>query len=293
MLELLIAPWFALAPPEVAGDEGTAPTPADGEVEVDLSEAARLFDEGLARYEAADYEAAIEIFTQALAELREQGVHDFRTRGLLLFNIGRAHMRAYEIDEDVEHLRQAQAIFRRFTEEGKDERNAAEADPGDVREAEEQLAIIAGLLESESASEPVDPAPAPAPVDADEAPSNARPLGIGLTATGVALLGGGVGMLIWGVGYGPAAQAEVDTLDGLGLPDDHPAFAEGDQFIRDERKKGTAWMAAGGVAAGLGVGVLAVGIQQLVRANKQRRPPVTAVGSFERGFVFVGVAGRF
>src|SRR5690606_1492616 len=72
-LALIVASVLCLAP---AGDVA-------GET------ARRLFDEGIARCDAADYKGAIEVFTLALGEVRGQGVDHFTVRGLLLFNIGR------------------------------------------------------------------------------------------------------------------------------------------------------------------------------------------------------------
>jgi tetratricopeptide (TPR) repeat protein len=275
VLALIVASLLSLAP---AGD--VAPKAAD------LTEARRLFDEGIARYDAADYEGAIEVFTLALGEVRGQGVDDFAVRGLLLFNIGRTHMRAHEIDQDIEHLRQAQAIFERFVEEA--EAHPGEVSEADVSEAQAQLEELERMLAA-AAQQPV-PEDRPTPEDTSDKPTadpaKLRARGIGLTAAGAALLGGGVGMLVWGTGYGPAAEAQVAELDTLGLPADSPAYADGDDFIAAERRKGAAWMAAGGVTAALGV-------QQLVKAKKVRERSLGASASFTRDGVWFGVSGRF
>jgi tetratricopeptide (TPR) repeat protein len=281
LIGLIIASWISLAAPA----ESAAP-------EADLTEARRLFDEGLARYEAADYEGAIEVFTLALGEVRGQGVNDFAVRGLLLFNIGRAHMRAHEIDHDVEHLRQAQTIFERFVEDA--ESHPGEIDEADISEAREQLAELERMLATAEQSEP-EPKPNPNRDDKPTGdPKQLRARGIGLTAAGAALLGGGVGMLAWGAGFGPSAEAKVAELDGLGLPPDSPAFADGDQFIAEERRKGAAWMAAGGVTAALGVAGVAIGIQQLVKAKRvSNTPSVSTAASFSRDGVWFAITGRF
>lgn len=277
VLELIVASCIAFAPAADVPGEST-----------DLTEARRLFDEGTARYDAADYEGAIEVFTLALGEVG--GVDDFTVRGLLLFNIGRAHLRAHEIDRDIEHLRQAQAIFRRFLEEA--DAHPGELDASDVDEAREQLAEIDRLLaEAEQAERapPAEPNHDKAPAD----PAKLRARGIGLTAAGAALLGGGVGMLVWGGGFGPAAEAQVAELDDLGLPAASPAHADGDDFIAAERRKGSAWMAAGVVTAALGVVGVALGVQQLVKAKKLRERSLGASASFTREAVWLGVSGRF
>jgi hypothetical protein len=276
VLELIIASWISLAPPA----EGPAP-------EADLTEARRLFDEGLARYEAADYEGAIEVFTLALGEVRGQGGNNFTVRGLLLFNIGRAHMRAYDIDHDVEHLRQAQTIFERFVEEA--ESRPGEIDEADISEAREQLAELERMLSAAEQSE--------RDRDADRPtgdPKKLRARGIGLTAAGVALLGGGIGMLAFGSGFGAAAEAQVAPLDTLGLPPDSPAFDDADDFVAAERRKGAGLMAAGGVTAALGVVGVTIGIQQLVKAKRvSNKPAISTAASFSRDGVWFAITGRF
>jgi hypothetical protein len=299
VLASLASLWLVLAPP--GSDEAPAAEPP-AEPEADLSEARRLFDEGTARYDAADFAGAIETFTLALSELRKQGVSDFRIRGLLLFNIGRTHMRAYGIDEEVEHLRQAKTIFTSFIDEA--ERHPEEVDAADIDEARNQLVEIDRLLaDAKSVPEgkpkrerkPKQPRDRPEPKGD---PQKLRASGIGLLAGGGALLVGGVGMLAWGAGYVPAAEAKVAGLDALGLPPDSPAFAEGEAFIDAERRKGTTWMAVGGVSVALGVVGVGIGIRQLVTAKriKQNNRALTAwtpTAAFGRDGVWFGVSGRF
>jgi tetratricopeptide (TPR) repeat protein len=278
VLALLVASWISLAPPADA-----APSEA-----VDLSEARRLFDEGNARYDAADYKGAIEVFTRALTEIRGRGVDDFQIRARLLFNIGRSHMRAYEINHDVEHLRQARSIFTRLLEES--ERFPGEVDEDDVASAHEQLAEIERLLAA--AEQPSDAPPPPFNAERPD-PRPFRVRGIGLISGGAALLGAGVGMLAWGGGFGSAAETQVAGLDDLGLPSDSAAFADGQDFITAERRKGAAWMAAGGVSAVLGVVGVAVGVQQLVKANKLSPRSLSAGLTVNREGAGLSVSGRF
>jgi tetratricopeptide (TPR) repeat protein len=280
VIECIVAAWLALAPAPAGPAEGGA----------DLSEAQRLFDVGTGRYDAADYEGAIEAFTEALTELRGKGVDDFRIRGLLMFNIGRTHMRAFEIDEKIEHLKQAKSIFSRFIEEA--EQHGDQVDAGDIEEAKAELIEIDRLLGGEADE------PEPGPVDDSRErdapdPARLRTSGIGLTAAGVAVLAGGIGMLAWGSAFGRKAEAKVAPLDDLGLPPESPAFSEADVFVAAERRKGTAWMASGGVAAAVGVVGLALGIRQLVRARRANEGSVSASASFGRQGVWIGLAGRF
>jgi hypothetical protein len=296
--------WLVLAPPEPF--EASAEAQPTEAAEPDLSEAKRLFDEGTARYDAADFPGAIEVFTLALSELRKQGVSDFRIRGLLLFNIGRTHTRAFGIDDDIGHLRQAKSIFTSFIDEA--EEHPDEVDAADIEEAKAQLIEIDRLLAADS----IEPAPqAKSKRDKQKRdkperdrpepsgdPQKLRTMGIGLTAGGGALLGVGVGMVIWGAGFGAAAEREVAGLDDLGLAPGSPAFADGAAFIDSERRKGSAWMGVGGLALGLGVGGIAVGIRQLVTAKRieqhgARERSFVPTGGFGRQGAWFGFAGRF
>lgn len=298
MLVSFASLWIALAPPETA-----AAPEAEQPAEADLSEAERLFDEGIARYDAADFAGAIEVFTLALSELRSQGVSDFRIRGLLLFNIGRAHMRAYGIDDEIEHLRQAKSIFTSFVDEADEHRDEVEA--GDIEEAKAQLVEIEAMLAATGEPAPEDKKPTREPKPKRDRPEpkgdpkKLRAMGIGLTAGGVALLGGGVGMMAWGAGFGAAAEREVAGLDDLGLPADSPAFADGDAFIAAERRKGAAWLGVGGFAIGAGVGVLSFGIRQLITAKRieqrsaSKSTALIPTAGFAREGAWFGVAGRF
>ena len=122
----------------------------------DLSEARRLYYEGSTRYDAADYEGAIEKFTEALTSVKEVGSNDFQVRGLLLYNIGKAHVRAYDTTQDVVHLRQARTIYREFIAEADAEAFFDKFDPEHVEMATEELesleAHLAELETSESSS---------------------------------------------------------------------------------------------------------------------------------------------
>jgi hypothetical protein len=276
VIELLIASWFAIAPPDA--DETTG----DAKPAADLSEAQRLFDEGLARYDTADYEGAIEVFTLALSEVRGQGVSDFHVRGLLLFNIGRAHVRAREIDHDIEHLRQAQKILGSFLEQANSEEYAGTIDAETLQEAEQQLVEIDRMLAEPTPDDEPDPILADQPAQ----PNRHRPIGIGLTVSGVALLGTGIGLLAWGAGFGSRGQAQVD-----GFTSGPFAVEEGEDFVAQERRKGSGWIAGGAVAATLGVIGVAVGIQQLIKAKRTKRPSVSA-GFGPQGGALV-VQGRF
>ena len=97
------------APTEADGDaDGEAapaepdPEPAAEEPDPDKQQAASLFREGSMFYELGQYEDAIGNFEAAwkLAPVPQ-----------LLFNLGQAHRRWYEVDPVIDHLRQAKTFF--------------------------------------------------------------------------------------------------------------------------------------------------------------------------------------
>ena len=114
ILSLLVPVQGLAAPPEEGEVLSEEPPPiTDPEADADWAEAERLFRQGSARYAAADYAAAIEAFQAALELVLK---HDFDPAvelGLLV-NLARAHVRAFEVDRDLMHLRTALEIYRRI-----------------------------------------------------------------------------------------------------------------------------------------------------------------------------------
>lgn len=190
-----------------------------------------------------------------------------------------------EVD-DLPDAKQAKNIFTRFIEEAE---NAEQVEASDIDEAKAWLSEIDGLLNGES----VEPVRVSNQSDSDSEPKGSRGLGIGLTVAGVAVLGSGIGMLAWGPTFVPTAEAQVAGLDDLGLPPGDPAFADGDEFIAAERRKGTAWMIGGEIAAAVGVVGLAFGIREIVRFKRSNPRAVAASASFGREGFGWGFADGF
>lgn len=86
-------------------------TPGDPDVE-----ARALFEAGQAKYDTHDYSGAIEAFTAAYA--RAEQIEDATVRDEALarlgFNLARAHVSAYDIDHDDEHLVLARRLLADF-----------------------------------------------------------------------------------------------------------------------------------------------------------------------------------
>src|SRR5690606_15703780 len=68
---------------------------------------------GVARYTAADYEAAVDLWLQAYA-LIPPSYENRLILAELIYNVARAQQKWFEIDKDVKHLRQAREILDRY-----------------------------------------------------------------------------------------------------------------------------------------------------------------------------------
>ena len=263
----------------------------------DLSEAEALYNEGSTLYESADYNGAIAKFTQALDEAKSAGSEDFRVRGMLLYNIGRSHIKAYGIDKDLSHLRQARAIYKQFIKDADIEAMFEQFNPQEVADARKELRALEMRLEGlENAGKqkehPSDPPPAP-PIEDPVDWKKPRNTGVGLVAGGSAVLVGGVALLAVGSTLAPTAESDVAKLGDMNVPLDHPAWAEGDKYITQETKRGKTLMAVGGALTGVGLVGAGVGLAYLVKAKKLREGRVTPTVALTRSFAGIMVSGRF
>ncbi len=244
-----------------------------------------LYFEGRARFSAADYAMAIEIWTSLLAQL-PQDEENNAIRLDLLFNIALARTRQYDFDDDPQHLKKALALFRLY----------AERKPSE--ELDQRIAALEAQLDGlnpETVPEDAPPEPVlesdPDPVVESTQPRGpSRGLGIGLLVAGGAAAAGGVALLVAGSQLRPAAEDSVAELDALGLDPDDPAYAEGDAFLDDETRRGRALMGGGGALAGVGIAAVGVGIWALTRPSGRRRDVAWWVTPTTRG---MRVGGRF
>ena len=294
---------IALLAPASASAAITGPTvqrPSLFQPQPDLSDAERLFREGQTKYDSADYEGAIVLFTQALGEATAKGSQEFQVRGLLLYNIGKAHIRAYDIDHDIEHLRQARAIYKRFIKEADVEAMFEKFSAQDVSDARQELRMLEmriGGLEKEAAGiKPVPTTPpviAAVPVVDQKAVTKARNRGIGFTASGSAVVLGAVGILVAGSQLRPSAETSVSKLDDLGVPLDHPSRAEGEEFINAETRRGRTIMAIGGSLAAVGVVGIGVGVASLIKSKRLKEGRVQPSVALTPGYAGIVLRGRF
>lgn len=228
---------MALAAPARA--QGPAAAPASDEDP--QARGQRLFEAGSAAYNLGRFADAIARFEEAYALLRASS---------LLYNLGQAYAKAYEVDRDVARLRQARLLFTNFIKiregtgeaiaDARERAAAIEAQLAEIERAEAEAARArqAQLL-------PLAPAPAPAP--APRGPY--RPRGLGYAGIGL-LAGGaltGAGLAITGFVSADRLAAQRDAEGSL-VP--LPA-ARADEYAAHHRQANALGFAGEGIGAAL------------------------------------------
>jgi hypothetical protein len=115
---LVVAAGMALAQPAAGAsppDAGADPTTQDAG---ELEDVRQLYEEGKAKFDTYDYAGAIDLWTKAYAKLEPvEGNREIRNN--LVYNIATAQEKAFEINGEVVHLRQARALLQRYLDEYK------------------------------------------------------------------------------------------------------------------------------------------------------------------------------
>ncbi len=288
---LVTSPVVRAAPaeelPTVEGDPVHTPAPA---VEEDMSSAERLerarslYERGRGKFETFDYVGAIEFWTQAYSELPE--TDEFANiRAKLMFNIAAARLSAFEIDDNIAHLRQAKRLMDLYVDSLGE---ATDEEAADARAWQEKISVRLAEAEAErkKAQPPAKPKPKPETAPDPKLVKRARILTISGAATlsvGVAALGAMGGALAWG--------SKLES-DGRGQADDPGTSAdELHDVVKQGKTANTMAIAtgvAGGVLVGAGVGMLVYGLVTTKKLGAGRRAfvPVAAPG-------YVGVSARW
>ena len=202
------------------GPAGAAePAETAGSDEDTRAEAQRLYNEGRARYETLDYTGAIELWTRAYSMVPESD-EGRAIRAALVYNIAQAQEKAFDVDHDVVHLRQAKGLLERYLA---DFEALYEPTPENKAEADKVRTRIDELTERiERASEVTAPQPDPR--------AAAR------------------------------AQREETRKKELEHRKRADALLAKDPKLSAQFKKGKTMMIAGGVVLGVGVLTLATGL---------------------------------
>ncbi len=273
-------------------------------------EASVLYEEGETLYETSDYAGAVVQFTAAYRKARE--IEDPKRRTVvinaLMFNLARAHKKAYGVDGDPAHLGQARELLQKHASPEEREVTAEEL----LREIETELARLSGEpvrpkraetdpsdewerteAEREGTGERGSPLSSPAesspPPDSDPGRPTPTPAASdkkmnGLMLGGIVLMASsaaGVGLAVGGVLRARAAEREFE---------DGPTVNER-LAARDKGSSSNVMIAVGVAAAGalLVTGAILVG----VGATRQKRRRVALVPFGSPTFAGARFDGRF
>lgn len=254
------------------------------------AEAETMFRRGQAKYETADYNGAIDLWTEAYS-LVDSTPETASIKALLLYNLAQAHVKAYELDEDDIHLKQAQQLLQSF-------RNNLELLYEDkaqldeeTKKVDERLAEIEQMLAAAKPApepEPDEPPPPelePEPEPVIDDPSDARP-GKPLIITGGVLLGLGVGagvVAIAGAVIGSGAN-DIADLDPSDVVAREQRFATG--------RTGNTLAIVGAVGAGLLLPIGAALIGVGAKRNGKAKPGTALLQNTRLGASFGGAWGN-
>ncbi|PRQ07322.1 hypothetical protein [Enhygromyxa salina] len=299
-LALALAPIGGLRVAHAApanDDDADADADDDDDDDQAMSEAKQLFDAGVTRYSAAQYGEAVGLWLEAY-DLIPPSFENRLIKAELIYNVARAQQKWFEIDKDVQHLRQSREILGRYLGEVDDlygEQAAIEREKIEeqIAEVDEQIAD----WEAEQARREAELAERMRPkfdedADTREAKRNKAMLGAG---AGLSALGfGGIGLLVTGIVLAGGAQAQTG---GLPLEADIPAREAA--ITRGE--SGNALMVTGTLVAGVflaaGIPLLAVGVASEKKRKARRAEAGVDVAQLGPAWIPGGaglsIGGRF
>ena len=214
-----------------------------------------LFDKAATEYETSDYNGAVDTYTEAYS--RSFSIEDEALRGrvqaAILFNLARAHSKAYALDQSAEHLRQTVDLLGKYLEQTADLQDKQDAEQL-LDEAEFELERLERESQREGRNNPVPP------LGQKDTSSKPGAMEItGFTFIGLGVVGGGVAI----AGAVLSQQATKDHEAGPTLEDRNSAETQG--------KRANTLIVAGAVSAGLLIGAGAV----LAAAGRKKRTRVS------------------
>ncbi len=224
-------------------------------------------------YEAGEKEYRLGQFEEAAREFER--AYELSALPAILYNIGLAHLRWYDVDPDIAHLRKAKVVFQNYIIE-------LQKNPelGDIAEAEAVIAEIDKKIADHEAAEATVNEPKPEPVDLGPDPGKKLRLGgaVAMGLGGVFVIGGVVSGVVLGV-RGQGFEDELRTAfaerrelmcasndlrpECAGIQDDIDASRE------NGRKANTLAVALSLTFGGVGVLGLIAGAVLFVRGNKK------------------------
>ena len=251
---------------------------APGSSDEQIKRAEELYAQGTAKFETADYKAAIELWSEAYSVVPADPAFG-EIKALLLYNIATAREKAYEVYGELSELKQAEILLSNFEKsiptiyEDEAERET------ELAKVRERKAKIAEKIAE--ASKPEEPPPEEPPPE-EPKPDPTAKLFVGLGAGLIVVGAGGLGLMAGGMVMGSQAN-DISALEPTQLQERQ------DQF--DRGRTGNTLAIAGGVVGGVflatGVALLVVGKQ---RQSKKQTALAPALGP---GFAGLQLSGRF
>jgi len=289
---LLLATTLSSQGVRVSDAAAASPPSREGGSVDPLAEASALYAEGTVAYEAADYTGAIAKFTQALGIVVETRAND-EIRLRLLYNIATAHEKAYAIDQDVVHLRQAKELYLKYRDFAKEH-----GDLGDELDVESRILGVERQLQAlsgQGAATEKEATPTPRQGRDKALEPKPRPDGRDRRSLHPLVLGGGVGLGLGAVGLGVMGaglamgnKAQQDFESALG-PDDEGLRVG---FVEDGERANTIAI-AGGVAGGVFVITGAVLVALGVKRGAGRGQQASITPTIGRESAMLVLQGRF
>ena len=134
--------------------------PADDD-EAALAEARAMFERGRSKYDTFDYEGAIDLWQQAYSKVPESQAG---VRNAMVYNIALAQEKAFEVDKDVAHLRQAVLLLESWVASYKAMFKKTPETEAEVGKAQARIAELkARIAKIESGGEAAQPSSPPSP----------------------------------------------------------------------------------------------------------------------------------
>jgi tetratricopeptide (TPR) repeat protein len=249
-------------------------------VEGEEDEARALYEQGLGRYETADYLGAIDLWTQAFTLLPNDA--EFASvKADIIYNLARARERQYDVDNDPAQLRQALILLDQYIES----LPSLYADPGEVDQqrskAQQVRDDIQARLDEHEKAEATKQVGSPAPAKQDEDKDPGR----GLVLTGAALTA------IGGAALGVSAAGMVLGNQANDISDLDPADVDGRREQFDRGRTMNLMAISAGVGAGLLIGT---GVALLVVGKKKGKESQARVLPFASPTLAgLSASGRF
>lgn len=276
----LALPTLASAQP--AEPDAEATSEAQPEESEALGEAEALYKRGRSSFETANYLEAIDLWEEAYG-LVEDVPENAAIKAALIYNIAAAQEKAYDIDTDVTHLRQAAVLMETYARSVPALYGEGPEGEAELEKIDKRLAELRQRIEEAEASVPTpQPEPdAPQPViEPTFTPDpRAKPLIIaGAVTAGLGLAG--LGLMAGGLAMGSAAN---DLEDGLSIEDRRAQFDRGrtgDTLAYVGAIGGGVLLVTGAVLLGLGLKKRSTGLVSVAPFGGRRTAGMSVGGRF-------------